>query len=51
MWHALDSVVLLSNRMSITVRLLHVLPALVVHTTKHGYVNDVDPLHFMHLCL
>ena len=39
-----SSVIMLSNLMFITVRPLRVPFALVVHTTKHGYVNGVGPL-------
>ena len=46
-WYTSGSVILLSNLMSTTVFPLRVLSALVVHTTKHGYVNSVGPLQPM----
>ena len=39
--YTLSSVILLSDLVSTTVRRLRMLSALVVHTTKHGYVNSV----------
>ena len=51
MWYALGSVILLSDLMPTTVRPLHVLFALIIHSTKHGYVNGVNPLHSMRFCL
>ena len=45
MWYASSSVILLSKLMSTTVRSLRVPSALVVHTTKYGYVNGLDLLH------
>ena len=47
--YALGSVILLSNLLSTTVRPLRVPSALVIHTTKHGYVNGVGPLQSMRL--
>ena len=49
MGYMLSSVILLRNLMSITVCHLHVPSALVVYTTKHGYVNGVGPLQSMRL--
>ena len=48
MGYASGNVILLSDLMFTTLRLLRVLSALVVHTTKHGYVNGVGPLQSMH---
>ena len=47
MGYASGSVILLSDPMSTTVRPLLVLFALVVHTTKHEYVNGIGPLQSM----
>ena len=47
--YAWGSVILLSNLMFTTVHSLSVPSALVVHTTKHGYVNGVGPLQSMRL--
>ena len=51
MGYALGIVILLSNLMFTIVRPMHVLSALVVHITKHGYMNGVDQLQSMRPCL
>ena len=51
MRYASGSVILLSNLISTIVRCLRVLFALVVHPTKHEYVNGVNTFHSMQLCL
>ena len=45
--YASGNVILLSNLMFTTVHLLRVPSALVVHTTKHGYMNGIGPLQSM----
>ena len=37
--------------MSTTIRLLHVLSALIVYPTKHEYINSINPFHSMRPCL
>ena len=47
MRYTLGNVIILSDLMSITVRLLHVLSSLVVYITKHAYMNGVGLLQSM----